>query len=125
MPYELPSDLEAAIVAFVSYYTGAITRPWATSHPRMSSEAGGRRSYDAGRKCRPKQSKGGGDTTWPSGSSPHLKTAPDLSALKVSHFCWLPTAIENPTTSSRLDSSEETLRYSWAVGLDSASKGEI
>ena len=30
VPYELPSDLEAAIAAFVSYYTGAITRPWAT-----------------------------------------------------------------------------------------------
>ena len=29
LPYELPSDLEAAIVAFVSYYTtGAITRLW-------------------------------------------------------------------------------------------------
>ena len=36
VPYELPSDLEAAVVAFVSYYTSAITRPWATSHPRMS-----------------------------------------------------------------------------------------
>ena len=63
VPYELPSDLKAAIVAFVSYYnyrryqaswpssatttTGAITRPWATSHPRMSSEAGGKRSYNA------------------------------------------------------------------------------
>ena len=30
LPYELPSDLEVAIVAFVSYYnSGAITRPWA------------------------------------------------------------------------------------------------
>ena len=47
LPYEMPSDLEAAIVAFVSYYTAAITRPWATSHPRMSSEAGGKRSYNA------------------------------------------------------------------------------
>ena len=30
LPYEMPSDLEVAIVAFVSYYTAAITRPWAT-----------------------------------------------------------------------------------------------
>ena len=35
VPYELPSDLEAAIVAFVSYYTtGTITRPWKTLHRR-------------------------------------------------------------------------------------------
>ena len=47
LPYELPSDLEAAIVAFVSYYNYRRTRPWATSHPRMSSEAGGKRSYNA------------------------------------------------------------------------------
>ena len=31
LPYELPSDLEASIVAFVSYYNyRAITRPWGT-----------------------------------------------------------------------------------------------
>ena len=92
VPYEMPSDLEAAIVAFVSYYTGAITRPWATSHPRMSSEAGGKRSYNAEGRCKPKQLNGEDSTTCPSGSSPHLKTAPDLSALKVSQICWLPTA---------------------------------
>ena len=41
VPYELPTDLDAAIAAFVSYYTtAAITRLWGTSRPRMFSGVG-------------------------------------------------------------------------------------
>jgi transposase-like protein len=50
-----------------------------------------KRSYDAGRRCRLERSNGEDATTGFSGSSPHLHPSPDLSALKVSHYCWLLT----------------------------------
>ena len=38
-------------------------------HPLMCSRVGGSRYYSAGRRCKPRQSTGGGATTRPSGSS--------------------------------------------------------
>ena len=69
LPYEMPSDLEAAIVAFVSYDNyrryhkalGNVTR-------QTSSREGGRRSSDAGRRHRLKQSNAEDATTGLSGS---------------------------------------------------------
>ena len=49
----------------------------------MSSREGGRRFYDAGRKCRPEQSNGEDSATGRSGSSRDLNPTPDLSALTV------------------------------------------
>ena len=50
-----------------------------------------RRSYNAASRCRLKRSNGEHVTTAPSGSSLDLHPTPDLSGLKVSHFCWLLT----------------------------------
>ncbi len=38
-----------------------------------------------------KRSNGEDSTTGKSGSFPDLHKPPDLSGLKVCHFCWLPT----------------------------------
>ena len=71
--------------------TGAITKPWETSHPPMSSGADAKRSYDAGRRCKSKRSNGEDSTTGQSGSLQDLHKTPDLSGLKVCQVCWLPT----------------------------------
>ena len=47
VPYECPpTSRRPSSPSSATTTTGAITRPWATSHPRMSSEAGGKRSYN-------------------------------------------------------------------------------
>ena len=66
LPYELPSDLEAAIVAFVSYYNyRRYHKALGNVNPRMSKEAGGKRYYNAEGRCRLKLSNGDDDTTGP------------------------------------------------------------
>ena len=47
----------------------------------------------AGCQHRLRQSNGEDGTTGLSGSLQDLHPAPDLSALEVSHFCWLPTPV--------------------------------
>ena len=92
VPYELPSDLEAAIVAFVSYYN------YRRYHKALGNvDALGRADGQARRDTTTQ--KGGGlrplngedSTTGKSGSLQDLHKTPDLSGLKVCHFCWLPT----------------------------------
>ena len=73
--------------------TVAITRPCGTSRPQTFSGEDARRSYDAGRRCKPKRSNGGDSTTVPSGSLRDLHPTPDLSCLKMYHFCWVPTGL--------------------------------
>ena len=69
LPYELPSDLEAAIVAFVSYYNyRRYHKALGNVTPSDVLKEGGRRSYDTERRCRLKQSNGEDSTTRPSGS---------------------------------------------------------
>ena len=92
MPYELPSDLEAAIVAFVSYYNyrryhkalGNVT-PSDVLRGRREEILQRRREVKAQsierRRQHNREIRG----------SPHLKTAPDLSGRGVSQCCWLPT----------------------------------
>ena len=96
VPYELPADLEAAIAAFVSYYNYRRYHK-ALGNVTPSDVLKGRREEilqrrKEGRRCRLKRSNGEDATTEPSGSSPDLHPTPDLSGLKVSHFCWLLTA---------------------------------
>ena len=62
-------------------------------HPQTSSGEDGKRFYNAGRRCRLERSNGDGATTRPSGSSATLHPTPDLSASRVSHFCWLLTTL--------------------------------
>ena len=81
LPYEMPSDLEAAIVAFVSYYKCRRYHK-ALGNVTPSDVLRGRRE-DILRRRR--------EHTRPSGSSPDLHPTPDLSGLRVCHFCWLPT----------------------------------
>ena len=63
LPYEMPSDLEAAIVAFVSYYNYRCYHK-ALGNVTPSDVLRGRRqrSYDEGRRCRPRPSNGEDDT---------------------------------------------------------------
>ena len=92
LPYELPSDLEAAIVAFVCYYNHRCYHK-ALGNVTPSDVLRGRRE-DILRRRRErwlKQSNGVDATTGPSGSSPDLHPTPDLSVQKLSHSCWLPT----------------------------------
>ena len=93
LPYEMPSDLEAAIVAFVSYYNYRCYDK-ALGNVTPSDVLKGRRQEIL--RCRKeglKQSNGEDATIAPSGGSPDLHPTPDLSAPKVFHFCWLLTAI--------------------------------
>ena len=56
-PCEMPLDLEAAIVAFVSYCNyWRYHKAMGNVKPSDGSREGGRRSYDAGGSCKPKQS---------------------------------------------------------------------
>ena len=61
----------------------------------MASGAGEKKYYNAEGRRWLKQSNGEDSTTGSSGSSPDLHPTPDLSALEVSHFCWLPTEFLN------------------------------
>ena len=94
--YAMPSDVEAAIVASVSYYNyrryhkalGNVTpsdvlKGKAAGDP--TAQKGGAGSNDRTAKTTQRD---------PSGSSSDLHPPPDLSGLNVSHFCWLPTAME-------------------------------
>ena len=93
LPYEMPSDLEAAIVAFVSYYNYRRYHK-ALGNVTPSDVLKGRREEILRRRkgrCRPKRSNGEDSTIGPSGSLRDLYPTPDLSGLKVSHFCWLLT----------------------------------
>ena len=78
------SDLEAAIVAFVSYY----------NYQHYHKALGNVTPSDVLRG-RLRQSNGEDSTTGTSGSLQDLHKTPDLSALKVCHFCWLPTVVAN------------------------------
>ena len=92
LPYEMPSDLEAAIVAFVSYYNYRRYHK-ALGNVTPSDVLKGRRQEILRRrkKVQPQQSNGEDSTTGPSGSLCDLNPTPDLSAIKLSHFCGLPT----------------------------------
>ena len=72
-PYELPSDLEAAIVAFVSYYNYRRYHK-ALGNVTPSDVLRGRREdiLRRRRECL-RRSNGGDSTTGPSGSSPDLQ----------------------------------------------------
>ena len=92
LPYEMPLDLEAAIVAFVSYYNyRRYHKALGNVTPSDVLREGGRRFYDVGRRCRLKQSNDEDSIIGPSGSLRDPNPIPDLSALIVSHFCWLLT----------------------------------
>ena len=92
VPYEMPSDLEAALTAFVAYYNyrwyhkalGNVT-PADVLHGR------GNVSYSAGRRYKSRQSNGEDSITKPSGSSPNPLPTSNLLSFKASHFRWLPT----------------------------------
>ena len=92
VPYELLADLEAAIAAFVSYYNyrryhkalGNVT-PSGVLKGRHQEIVRRRQEVQARtieRRRRYNRALG---------SSPDLHPTPDLSGLKVSHFCWLLT----------------------------------
>ena len=95
--YEMPSDLGAAIVAFVSYYNYRRYHK-ALGNGTPSDVLRGRRQEILRRRkgCRLKLSNGEDSKTRPSGSLRNLNPIPDLSGLKVSHFCWLPTVVVLP-----------------------------
>ncbi len=93
LPYEMPSDLEAAIVAFVSYYNYRCHHKALRNVTPSDILKGRRQEILRCRKEGLKQSNGEDATTAPSGGSPDLHPTPDLSVPKVSHFCWLLTAI--------------------------------
>ena len=70
VPYELPSDLDAAIASFVSYYNYRRYHMALGNVTPVDVLTGRReRYYSAGRRCNPRQSTGDGATTRPSGSS--------------------------------------------------------
>ena len=95
VPYELPSDLEAAIVAFVSYYNyRRYHKALGNVAPIRCPQGQASKTFcDGEGRCRFKQSNGEDSTTWSSGSSPYLNPTPDISGLKVSQFSWLPTVL--------------------------------
>ena len=84
----MPSDLEAAIVAFVSYYNYRRYHK-ALGNVTPSDVLRGRRQeiLRRRRRCRLRQLSGEDATTGPSGSFRDPQPTPDLSALRVSHFC--------------------------------------
>ncbi len=90
VPYELPADLEAAIVAFVRYYNYRRYHT-ALGNVTPSDVLKGRRREIVRRRKEVQARTIEDATTGLSGSSPHLHPTPDLSGLKVSHFCWLLT----------------------------------
>ena len=95
LPYEMPSDLEAAIVAFVSYYNyrryhkalGNVT-PSDVLKGRRQEILLRRKEVQAQTIERRRQhNRAIRELTKP-------LSDPDLSGLKVSHFCWLPTPLD-------------------------------
>ena len=90
MPYELPADLEAAIAAFVSYYNYRRYHK-ALGNVTPSDVLKGRRQEILQRRKEVKAQTTERRRRYnrPSGSSPDLQPAPDLSPTNVSHFCWL------------------------------------
>ena len=97
LPYELPSDLEAAIVAFVSYYNYRRYHK-ALGNVTPSDVLRGRRQEILQRR---KGDTGSDNRTAktaqqdPQGARHTSKQTPDLSGTKVCHFCWLPTIADN------------------------------
>ena len=92
LPYELPSDLEAAIVAFVSYYNyrrypqgpgerDAIGRAEGQARGHTAPEEGAEDSDNRTAKTPQQGTQGAYQTS----------IRPMLSGSKVCHFCWLPT----------------------------------
>ena len=106
VPYEVPSDLEAAIATFVSYYNyrryhmalGNVT-------PVDVLTVGGSRSFSAGRRCRSRQSNGEDVTTGPSGSSPSALYNNDLLGSRSVPLLLI----------------DNTFRYHWSLSSDSSS----
>ena len=123
LPYEMSSDLEAAIVAFVSSdnyrrYHKALGNVTPSDVLKGRGQEILRRRKG---RCRPKRSKGEDSTTGPSGSLQDLKLTPDLSGLKVSHFCWLPTIPGEITSAARTPApAPPPPRYHCEGGLGTA-----
>ena len=92
VPYELPSDLEAAVVAFVNYYNYRRYHK-ALGNVTPSDVLRGRRKEILQRRREAKaqtiQRRRRHDRTLRELATP--QTAPDLSGRGVSQFCWLPT----------------------------------
>ena len=84
LPYELPSDLEAAIVAFVRYYNYRRYHK-ALGNVTPSDVLRGRREdiLRRRREVKAQTIEHEDSTTRPSGSSPHLNPIPDLSGQKL------------------------------------------
>ena len=91
LPYELPSDLEAAIVAFVSYYNYRRKSQGPGERDAVRRAKGRREAILHRRRECLRRSNGEDSTTGSSGSSPNLQPIHALSGSKVCHFCWLPT----------------------------------
>ena len=93
LPYEMPSDLEAAIVALVSDYNyrryhkalGNVT-PSDVLKGRWEEMLRRRKGGEGSNNRTAKTAQQG-----PQGAHHTFNPTPDLSALEVSHFCWLPT----------------------------------
>ena len=111
LPYELPSDLEAAIVAFVSYYNyrryhkalGNVT-PSDVLRERREEILRRRREVKAQTIERRRQhNRALRELTRP-------PTDPDLSGTKVCHSCWLPTVFDSNQACNSWKASEMYLR---------------
>ena len=94
LPYEMPSDLEAAIVAFVSYYNYRRYHKVLGNVTPSDVLKGRRKEILRRRKEVQARSNGEDSTIGLSGSLRDLYPTPDLSGLNVSQFCWLPTVSE-------------------------------
>ena len=101
--YELPADLEAAIVAFVRYYNYRRYHK-ALGNVTPSDVLKGRRQEILRRReeVQTQRADGGDATIRPTGSSSDYHPAPDLSALYASHFCWLRTILPANLDRARL-----------------------
>ena len=93
VPYELPADLEAARGQLLQL--PALPRGSGQRDPPSDVLKGRREEILQRRKEgeAPDESKGEDATTGPSGSSPDLHPAPDLSGNRVSDSCWLLTFV--------------------------------
>ena len=101
--YELPADLEAEIVAFVTYYNYWCYHK-ALGNVTPSDVLKGRRQeiLRCPEEVQTQRADGGDATKRPTGSSSDSHPAPDLSALYASHFCWLPTILPANLDRARL-----------------------